>query len=83
METLNVFKVSEMNNLLICDKWQNCVKFEPKSVKNAQFKPKIKEKTGFGLFGTIVLSGGRGLGTNRGDHMGGGEFIYLGRQFLT
>jgi hypothetical protein len=72
-----------MNNLLICVKSQNCVKFEAKSLKNAQFKPKIKEKTGFGLFGSIVLSGGRSLGTNRSYGLGGGEFIYLGRQFLT
>jgi hypothetical protein len=31
-----------MINLLIHDKWQNCVKFEAKSIKNAQFKAEIK-----------------------------------------
>jgi hypothetical protein len=75
METLRVFKVSKMNNLLICDKWQNCVKFEAKSIKNAQFKAKIKEKTAIGLFGSTILSGGGGLGTNWCNRLGGGEFI--------
>jgi hypothetical protein len=75
METLRVFKVSKMNNLLICVKWQNCVKFEAKSIKNAQFKAKIKEKTDFGLFGSTILSGGGGLGTNWCNRLGSGEFI--------
>jgi hypothetical protein len=75
METLRVFKVSKMNNLLICDKWQNCVKFEAKSIKNAQFKAKIKEKTAIELFGSTILSGGGGLGTNWCNRLGSGEFI--------
>lgn len=75
METLRVFKVSKMNNLLICDKWQNCVKFEAKSIKNAQFKAKIKEKADFGLFGSTILSGSGGLGTNRCNCLGGGESV--------
>ncbi len=75
METLRVFKVSKMNNLLICVKWQNCVKFEAKSIKNAQFKAKIKEKTDFGLFGSIILSGGSRVGAHWCDGLGGSEFI--------
>lgn len=75
METFIVFKVSCFKYLIICDKWQNNVKFEAKSVQNAQFKAKIKEKTDFGLFGSTILSGGCGLGTNRSDCLGGGKFI--------
>lgn len=75
METFIVFKVSCFKYLIICDKWQNNVKFEAKSVQNAQFKAKIKKKTDFGLFGSTILSGRRGLGTNRCDRMGSGEFI--------
>ena len=47
METFCVFKVSGLKNLKFYDKWQNCGRFEAKSVKNAQFKAKIKEKTDF------------------------------------
>jgi hypothetical protein len=51
------------------------VKFEAKSVQNAQFKAKIKKKTDFGLYGSIILSGCSGLGTDRCDCLGGSEFI--------
>ena len=61
--------------IYICVKWQNCVKFEAKSNKNAKFKAKIKEKTGFRLFGTIILSGGGRVGAHRCDRLGGSEFI--------
>ena len=51
------------------------MKFEAKSVQNAQFKAKIKEKTDFGLFGSIILSGGSRVGAHWCDGLGGSEFI--------
>ena len=75
METFCVFKVSDLKILKFYDKWQNCGRFEAKSVKNAQFKAKIKEKTDFGLFGSIILSRCSCLGTHWRDRMGGGEFV--------
>lgn len=75
METIFVFKVSGVIYLIIYDKWQNCVKFEAKSVQNAQFKAEIKEKTDFGIFGPTILSRGGGVGTHRCDRLGSGKFI--------
>ena len=54
------------------------MKFVTKSVQNAQFKAKTQQKTDFGLYGSIILSRGRGIGTHWGDGMGGGKPIQLG-----
>jgi hypothetical protein len=55
------------------------VKFVPQSLQNGQFKAKTQQKTDFGLYGSIILSRGGGIGTHWGDGMGGGKLIQLGR----
>ena len=67
-----------MKFVLIIDKWSKWVKFVTKSAQNAQFKAKTQQKTDFGLYGSIILSRGRGIGTHWGDGMGGGKPIQLG-----
>jgi hypothetical protein len=55
------------------------VKFVTKPAENGQFKAKTKQKTDFGLFGSIVLSRGSRTGAHWRDRLGGGEPIQLGR----